>query len=984
METTHENAAWAGGNDLEKTQANHHDTTFDGHAPETGILVTRITSKKPARLTKRFELSPEGELIKQAGGQLIEGVAKQMSVADLSGLLNTLANLSCDQAMTYGIAADYPSARVITSAHHKEGDGCITRTRRYFGFRRGPGIMMLDHDAKSAEYTPEELIAALRRVAPSLATASFAWRASASSGIVAADGRLLTELCGQRLYLLVSDAALIPDAGKALVNLCWANGLGRIEVGVAGQALERTLFDAAVWQPERLDFAAGPDLGEGLERRVPNAFVDGDPAARFDLRLLIAEADQGVVSKATAARKRAREAMAGALALARDAWLDLQAPKLAEKRSITVDEARDVLDCASRKQMLPLDFLLHTSDHKEVTVRELLDNPERWHGKCFADPLEPDYHGDARIAWANLRSGGQPYLFSHAHGGRRFELLRPTRRIQLREGARDRAVDDTLDLLRDRGDLFEYGDSLARITHDGASSASVIVVDQHWMMDHLDRIADYYARTLKEGEWVEQAKNAPTFVAQRILAKQGERGLPKLDAVMTAPTLRSDGSLLNEPGYDHGSKLLLAANTPDLPFISPAPTPEQAVNALEQLWAPFCRFPLVDNVDQGVLLAAILTATVRASLPTAPGFGIDAPTAGSGKTLLAQAIGALTLGHKVPALPPAGNQDDESRKRLFAALRDGTKVLLWDNVRDPLGNASIDAFLTAPTFSDRVLGASETLALPNRALFLTTGNSLRLVGDTCRRILIMRIDPQVEKPYAREFDFCPVETVISRRQELVAAALTLMRAYITAGRQRLGVGRTASFETWDDMVRQTVCWVSTWDNRFADPLKATERAYEEDPQTTNLRNLLRAWHDVFGARPVTVEQLVGVDYEIHLASEETRAAYSDLKEALHAVAGDHRGINNRILGAWIAKHKERRVDGLRIVQQGNPDSKSRKSKRWCLGVDASQTAEKWGVKGLLGVDSRSAKNDSEREDNDQRPSPRQPRPRPGSETPVIH
>jgi hypothetical protein len=964
METTQKNAAPAGGTDLEQSQSNHNDTTFGWELPESvgsrsehqegSILFTRITSTNPSRLTKRFELDQDGQLIKHAGGQLLDGYAQRVSCSNLEGLLAALGQLKRDQAMTYGVVPDYPAARIVTAANQRDDEGCITRTRRYFGFRRGPGIMMFDHDGGTPAYEPAELIAETRRIAPSLANAPMAWRASASSGIVSVEGIVLTGLRGQRLYIPVSDAALIPEAGEALVNLCWAFGLGRIEVGAAGQGLERTVFDAMVWQPERLDFAAGPELGPGLSRKVPEPFVDGDPAAHFDLRLLIAETDQGVISSAMAARKSARAAAEEALTRARGEWLDEQAPKLADRRGISVDEARDVLDCASRRCKLPGDFVLHTSEGREVCVGEVLDNPAQWHTKRFADPLEPDYHGDSRIAWANLRSGGEPYLYSHAHGGRRFDLVQPARRIQLRDGARDHVVDDTLDLLRERGDLFEFGESLARVSVEGSARA----VDPNWLLDHLDRVVDFF--TVKSGESEERAANAPEFVARRILAKQGERGLPKLDAVITAPTLRSDGSLLNEPGYDAGSRLLLSADTPDLPYIPLAPTQDQAVRALGQLWSPFREFPLVDEVDRGVVLAAILTATVRASLPTAPGFGINAPQAGSGKTLLAQAVGALQLGYRPPIFPPTGNADEEARKRLFAALREGANVVLWDNVRDPLGNAAIDAFLTAPTFKDRVLGGSETPALPNRALFLTTGNNLRLVGDTCRRILVARIDAGSEKPYAREFDFCPLETVLSRRQELVAAALTLMRAYIAAGRPRSGTGRSASFETWDDLVRQTVCWIASWDERFDDPLKATERAYEEDPETTSLRNLLRAWHDVFGTRPVTVEQLISPPFDAHNEPEEARAARPDLNEALHTVAGDHRSINNRILGRWLAKHKERRVDGLRIVQHSNPNTKSRKSKSWCLGVD--ETAKDGGFGWFPGVPGGRLGNESDPED----------------------
>ena len=49
-------------------------------------------------------------------------------------------------------------------------------------------------------------------------------------------------------------------------------------------------------------------------------------------------------------------------------------------------------------------------------------------------------------------------------------------------------------------------------------------------------------------------------------------------------------------------------------------------------------------VDRGVHLAALLTAAIRPTLPTAPGIGYDAPVQASGKTLLAKCAGALATG----------------------------------------------------------------------------------------------------------------------------------------------------------------------------------------------------------------------------------------------------------------------------------------------------------------------------------------------------
>lgn len=179
-------------------------------------------------------------------------------------------------------------------------------------------------------------------------------------------------------------------------------------------------------------------------------------------------------------------------------------------------------------------------------------------------------------------------------------------------------------------------------------------------------------------------------------------------------------------------------------------------------------------------------------------------------------------------------------------------MLLWDNVREPLGCAALDAFLTAGTFSDRILGVSETASLPNRAQFIATGNNLRLTGDTCRRVFLARLDAQSAKRCARDFDFDPAQRIESERMRYLVAALTIIRACIDAGRPELGNGRTASFEPWDELVRQPICWIKTLVAQadghdlpaLDDPLQAAQTAFDQDPATTKHTALLHAWHAV--------------------------------------------------------------------------------------------------------------------------------------------
>ena len=61
-----------------------------------------------------------------------------------------------------------------------------------------------------------------------------------------------------------------------------------------------------------------------------------------------------------------------------------------------------------------------------VTVDEILSKPDRYHNAECADPLEPDYNNDDRIAV--IRADNSPNIFSQAHGGQLF-VLRPSREV---------------------------------------------------------------------------------------------------------------------------------------------------------------------------------------------------------------------------------------------------------------------------------------------------------------------------------------------------------------------------------------------------------------------------------------------------------------------------------------------------------------------------------------------------------------------------
>ena len=915
-------------------------------AKVTPLAFTEITGQSPKRLTKIIGLKADGTLRKETTANLYKGSAVRVLVNGLYELRTHLDALVSANAVAWGITRAVATDLCIQSDEAAIAAGAIARTRDNFSFPQGPGVVMLDHDGvPNGSLSPDEFRDLILVAAPVLVHAPMLWRPSASAGCLHPNGQVLTPLDRHRLYLPVQDASLIPEAGKALTDLLWAQpGGGWVEIGAAGQALMRCLVDTSVWQPERLDFASPPVLEDGVTRPGTAGVIYGQEDGLFDLRLLIDSVTPAIRKDADAARKAARAAAKPACTEQAKKWAAEHAPALAARRGVKLADAFNVLERASLYSVLMGDFELQCSDGSTVTVAQLLDNPQRFQGTRYADPLDPN--DDQRVAVARLLNGGRPDIYSHRHGGMRYELRRQSARVQIGKGLRIDSTDATLRVLRERSELFDYGDKA--IAYVANQKASPVACD--WLLDHIGRVVDYFSVKVNrdaDGHQTsirEIAEDAPQPVASAIMAKHGSRNFRRLAAVCSAPILRPDGSVLDTAGHDEKTGLLYVTSEIHPLSVAQSPTIADALNALAMLWHPFREFPVVDPVSVGVLISALLSAALRPTLPTCPAYGFDAPAAGTGKTLIAKCVGALSTGGDVAVLPPA-KDEEEWRKRLFAGLRGGDTVLLLDNVREPLGNAAIDSFITSPSYKDRILGESTTQELPNKALFLMTGNNLVLIGDTHRRVLIVRLDAQQEQPFTREFAFNPMDEVINNRQQMVVAALTIVRAYITANRPKAAPGRIASFELWDDLVRQPLCWLRKFaaDSArndlpvFDDPAMSITRSESANPDQAKLSAMLNAWFDAFGDTPTTVATAISQTGDYAQTSVM-------LKDAADEIAGQRGVINSRILGRWIERHAEQRLGGLRFVREG----KSHGVALWRV-LQTVERAKSGGLGGLGGI-----------------------------------
>ncbi len=272
----------------------------------------------------------------------------------------------------------------------------------------------------------------------------------------------------------------------------------------------------------------------------------------------------------------------------------------------------------------------------------------------------------------------------------------------------------------------------------------------------------------------------------------------------------------------------------------------------------------------------------------------------------------------------AGRTEEETEKRLGAALLAGQPLLSIDNVNGELGGDALCQAVERPVIEIRILGRSELVRIEARGTtFFATGNNLVLVGDMTRRAIVCTLDPMLERPELREYIGNPFVDVLADRGRYIAACLTICHAYIVAGRLD-PAPRLASFEGWSDTVRSALIWLGC-----GDPVETMEAARVEDPELAALTELLATWRDAFGTGWASGRTLAAVikatnAREIHQAGAgdahdgfEHEYRHPELREVLTAIANVRGRINARVLGNFMRRAKGRIAGGLRFYNKAD-------------------------------------------------------------------
>lgn len=385
----------------------------------------------------------------------------------------------------------------------------------------------------------------------------------------------------------------------------------------------------------------------------------------------------------------------------------------------------------------------------------------------------------------------------------------------------------------------------------------------------------------------------PAAQFARYISAIPEVDLPPINRVVDVPVFTEDGEL-TKPGYNAGGGgvfYIPKFRTTGIRWSKKAA--DQALAFIkEDLLGDFI---FDGEADFAHALCIMLQPFVRDLIkgPT-PLYPIDAPTAGSGKGLLAACLAMPAMG-VLPASPEA-ESPAEWRKRITTALVSGRPFLLIDNVNEKMDAGTLAAAVTADVWNDRLLGGNTEIDRPNRATWVLTGNNLAASAEIVRRGVSIRIHPHGEHP--EEYTGFEKEDLkgwaSENRQRLIRAALTVCMRWVREGRPP-GSKSLGSFESWARVMSGIL--ETNGVGGFLDNREQFRRAADENREPTI--NFLRAWWDDHPGELV---------YARELANEDT-GLDEELFQALRITK------SSEALGKWLRKKRDTTTGGYMVKAQ---------------------------------------------------------------------
>lgn len=363
--------------------------------------------------------------------------------------------------------------------------------------------------------------------------------------------------------------------------------------------------------------------------------------------------------------------------------------------------------------------------------------------------------------------------------------------------------------------LYQKGGVLVLVGEDDEGRPVIRPAPKAVVRHYISQVATFVQEVESKDAVVRKDAKTPSHAVDYAHDAGEWQGVRRLDSISSSPVILPSGEIVTADGYEPTTRtyvMLAAGLMVDVPE---RPTLADAQAAAGRLMDLVAEFPFAGEAHKSAWLAGLLTplATTLYHGP-APMFVFDANSPGVGKGKLADIIGAVLTGGDLGITPYKGN-DEEMAKEITTIALEGRKTVLFDNVAGKLGCPSLELALTTVRCRNRLLGVNKAFDGPLRTVWYATSNNAVIDSDMFRRVQLIRLVTQLEKPHERcgfrHEDI--VRHVREHRGEYLSAAITILKGWVVAGRPQVKLPNFGSYEAWSGVVRQAIVWAGLEDPR---------------------------------------------------------------------------------------------------------------------------------------------------------------------------
>lgn len=408
-------------------------------------------------------------------------------------------------------------------------------------------------------------------------------------------------------------------------------------------------------------------------------------------------------------------------------------------------------------------------------------------------------------------------------------------------------------------EVFLRGGELVRVKMDERENHIIACLSEAGVKGVLERSANFFEENAQGERYVvsppnEVVRDVMALDVNRQLGRIGARTIVPLEMIVESPTMRPDGTILTASGYDIATKVFYVPAQNMRGMTVPLnPTAEQVQAARGLIDEAVGDFPFADEASRANAWGFLITLFARSAISgRVPMAVFDKPQPGTGGSLLVEALSTIASGRDVP-MEGAARHEDEWTKKITGLLMDGRASVIFDNVEHVLESDSLARVVTCAEWSDRKLGVNAPVRLQARTVWAATGNNITMGRNLSRRCFVIRLDAKQPRPFERTgFRHTPlIPWVKDNRPALVAAVLTICRAWYAAGMPPAESPVLGSFEEWSRIVGGILAFsaIPGFLDNYAQMLE------ESDEESVPWEAFLLAWIDKYAGKSVTVSQV---------------------------------------------------------------------------------------------------------------------------------